>query len=50
MVLQRIPGFDYKKGMEGLQQISQMMVDLRENPLKKSMDNVIMVEDYQTCC
>jgi hypothetical protein len=33
--------------MEGLQQISQMM-DLRENPLKKSIERVIMVEDYQS--
>jgi phosphomannomutase len=38
-----------KKGMEGLQQISQMMVDLRENPLKEiNGQRVIMVEDYQT--
>ena len=38
-----------KKGMEGLQQISQMMVDLRENPLKEiNGERVIMVEDYQS--
>lgn len=37
-----------KKGIEGLQQISQMMVDLRENPLKEiNGQRVIMVEDYQ---
>ncbi|MBU0939866.1 MAG: phospho-sugar mutase [Bacteroidetes bacterium] len=38
-----------KKGMEGLQQISQMMIDLRENPLKEiNGERVIMVEDYQS--
>jgi phosphomannomutase len=37
-----------KKGMEGLQEINQMMIDLRENPLKKSTDKVIIVEDYQS--
>jgi phosphoglucomutase len=29
-----------KKGIEGLQEINQMMIDLRENPMKKSMVNV----------
>ncbi|NRT15310.1 phosphomannomutase [Flavobacterium sp. 28A] len=38
-----------KKGMEGLQQITQMMIDLRENPLKEiNGERVIMVEDYQS--
>jgi phosphomannomutase len=38
-----------KKGIEGLQQITQMMVDLRENPLKEiNGQRVIMVEDYQS--
>lgn len=38
-----------KKGMEGLQEINQMMVDLRENPLKEiNGQRVIMVEDYQS--
>ncbi|MBC5841288.1 phospho-sugar mutase [Flavobacterium sp. F-380] len=38
-----------KKGMEGLQQISQMMIDLRENPLKEiNGERIIMVEDYQS--
>jgi phosphomannomutase len=38
-----------KKGMEGLQQINQMMIDLRENPLKEiNGQRVIMVEDYQS--
>lgn len=38
-----------KKGMEGLQQITQMMIDLRENPLKEiNGQRVIMVEDYQS--
>jgi phosphoglucomutase len=37
-----------KKGIEGLQEISQMMVDLRTNPLKEiNGQRVIMVEDYQ---
>jgi hypothetical protein len=37
-----------KKGIEGLQEISQMMVDLR-NPLKEiNGQRVIMVEDYQS--
>ncbi|MBK0371194.1 phospho-sugar mutase [Flavobacterium agrisoli] len=38
-----------KKGMEGLQEINQMMVDLRENPMKEiNGQRVIMVEDYQS--
>lgn len=38
-----------KKGMEGLQEINQMMIDLRENPLKEiNNQRVIMVEDYQS--
>ena len=38
-----------KKGMEGLQEINQMMIDLRENPLKEINEKrVIMVEDYQS--
>jgi hypothetical protein len=37
-----------KKGIEGYK-ISQMMVDLRENPLKEiNGQRVIMVEDYQS--
>ena len=38
-----------KKGMEGLQEINQMMIDLRENPLKEiNGQRVIIVEDYQS--
>lgn len=38
-----------KKGMEGLQEITQMMINLRENPLKEiNGERVIMVEDYQS--
>ncbi|MGL2994712.1 phospho-sugar mutase [Flavobacterium sp. TSSA_36] len=38
-----------KKGMDGLQAITQMMIDLRENPLKEiNGQRVIMVEDYQS--
>ncbi|OCB77916.1 phospho-sugar mutase [Flavobacterium crassostreae] len=38
-----------KKGIEGVHQINQMMVDLRENPLKEiNNQRVIMVEDYQS--
>ena len=38
-----------KKGMDGLQQINQMMVDLRENPIKEiNGQRVIMLEDYQS--
>ena len=37
-----------KKGIEGLAEINQMMVDLRENPLKElGGELVIMVEDYK---
>ena len=37
-----------KKGMEGANQIKQMMVDLRENPLKEiNEQRVICIEDYQ---
>ncbi|AOZ98227.1 phospho-sugar mutase [Flavobacterium commune] len=38
-----------KKGIEGLQEINQMMIDLRENPLKEiNGQRVVMVEDYQS--
>lgn len=38
-----------KKGMEGLQEISQMMIDMRENPMKEiNGERVIMLEDYQS--
>jgi phosphoglucomutase len=38
-----------KKGMEGLAQINQMMVDLRENPVKEiNGQRVIMLEDYKS--
>jgi phosphomannomutase len=38
-----------KKGIEGLQEINQMMIDLRENPLKEiNGQRVIIVEDYQS--
>ena len=38
-----------KKGMDGLQEISQMMIDLRESPMKEIDGNrVIMLEDYQS--
>jgi len=38
-----------KKGIEGLQEINQMMINLRENPLKEiNGQRVIMVEDYQS--
>ena len=38
-----------KKGMEGLQELNQMMIDLRENPLKEiNGQRVIIVEDYQS--
>ncbi|PJE42207.1 MAG: phosphoglucomutase [Flavobacterium sp.] len=37
-----------KKGIEGANEIKQMMVDLRENPLAEiNGQRVIMVEDYQ---
>src|SRR6187402_730787 len=38
-----------KKGMEGLAEINQMMVSLRQNPLKEiDGQRVIMVEDYKS--
>ena len=38
-----------KKGMDGLQEINQMMIDMRENPLKEiNGQRVIMLEDYQS--
>jgi phosphomannomutase len=38
-----------KKGIEGLEEIKQMMVDLRTNPLKEiNGERIIMMEDYQT--
>ena len=37
-----------KKGIEGLQEINQMMVDMRENPVKEiNGERVIMLEDYK---
>ena len=38
-----------KKGMDGLQEINQMMIDMRENPMKEiNGQRVIMLEDYQS--
>jgi phosphoglucomutase len=38
-----------KKGMEGLAEINQMMVSLRENPLKEiNGERVVMMEDYMS--
>jgi len=38
-----------KKGMEGLQEINQMMINLRENPLKEiNGQRVVMIEDYDS--
>ena len=38
-----------KKGMDGLQAINQMMIDLREQPIKEiNGQRVVMVEDYQS--
>src|SRR5690606_22500801 len=38
-----------KKGMSGLQEIKQMMVDLRENPVKTiNGSKVVLIEDYNT--
>jgi phosphoglucomutase len=38
-----------KKGIEGANEIKQMMIDLRENPLKEiNGQRVICIEDYQT--
>jgi len=37
-----------KKGIEGANEIKQMMIDLRENPLKEiNGQRVLMVEDYE---
>ncbi|WP_452223384.1 phospho-sugar mutase [Lacinutrix chionoecetis] len=37
-----------KKGIEGAQEIKQMMIDARENPLKEvNNSKVILIEDYQ---
>lgn len=37
-----------KKGIEGELQIKQMMIDLRENPLKEvNGEKVVLIEDYQ---
>jgi phosphomannomutase len=37
-----------KKGIEGAQEIKQMMIDARENPLKEvSGSKVVRIEDYQ---
>ena len=38
-----------KKGIDGLAEINQMMIDLRNNPLKEiGGQRVLMVEDYKT--
>ena len=38
-----------KKGIDGLQEINQIMIDMRENPLKEiNGQRVIMLEDYQS--
>lgn len=38
-----------KKGMDGLQEINQMMIDMRGNPMKEiNGQRVIMLEDYQS--
>lgn len=38
-----------KKGIEGLAEINQMMVDMRTNPLKKiNGERIVMMEDYKT--
>ncbi len=38
-----------KKGIEGANQIKQMMVDLRENPMAEiAGQRVVMIEDYQS--
>ncbi|WP_179334482.1 phospho-sugar mutase [Winogradskyella costae] len=37
-----------KKGIEGAQEIKQMMIDARENPLKEiNGEKVVLIEDYQ---
>jgi phosphomannomutase len=38
-----------KKGIEGLEEINQMMVDMRTNPLKEiNRERIVMMEDYKT--
>lgn len=38
-----------KKGIKGANEIKQMMIDLRENPLKEiAGERVVCIEDYQT--
>jgi phosphomannomutase len=38
-----------KKGIEGLEEINQMMIDLRKNPMKEiNGQRVLMMEDYQS--
>lgn len=38
-----------KKGIDGEQQIKQMMVDLRDNPLLEiNGEKIVLIEDYQT--
>lgn len=38
-----------KKGIEGAEEIKQMMVDARNNPLKEiNGERVVLIEDYQT--
>src|SRR6218665_1038554 len=38
-----------KKGISGLEEINQMMIDLRDNPLKEiNGERVVMVEDYDS--
>ena len=38
-----------KKGMSGAEEISQMMIDFKENPVKSMGDaNVVIVDDYNT--
>ena len=38
-----------KKGIEGLEEINQMMVDMRTNPLKEiNGERIVMMEDYKT--
>lgn len=37
-----------KKGIAGLQEINQMMIDLRENPMQEiNNQRVVMIEDYE---
>lgn len=38
-----------RKGISGSQEIAQMMIDLRENPLREiAGEKVVMIEDYQS--